>query len=1006
MKRLTALIGGVAIAVAAIAPMTPVAADDPPAPPPGPLAGDGEKDVVASTTGSYIVVMKADPLVVTVGKDNLDTATAAAQGAVLEDSHDDVLDESGVGADAKIQDFTNALNGFSAVMSHDEATKIAGNSKVAMVLPDELRQLDRSVSNGGPTLGGPQDYVVNKYLGLTANGGAYLSGYFGTDVIVGVIDSGIWPEHPSFADNGTYSDLGIELDDSVYPTCDFGNTAANPLDVPFTCNNKLLGARQIMPTYRALIGQDPDEFDSARDDDGHGTHTASTAAGNPVIPAKIFGRNVGMVSGIAPYARVIAYKGLGNLGGFTSDLTAAIDQAVADGVDVINYSVGGGANLIGSDAIAYLFAADAGVAVATSASNDGPGPGTIGGPADTPWVTTVGANTHSTNYAGSIKLDGGATLKGASVTLSLGKTALVDAEDAGGDLCLEGTLDPAEVAGKIVLCRRGGNGRAAKSFEVYSAGGAGMILYNNSDQDNLFTDNFWVPTVMVDFTEGAKVKAYIDAKGAAAKASLTTGGVTTFKPAPSMAIFSSRGPNPTAADVIKPYITAPGVQILAGNSPYPDPGFTPPGELFQAIAGTSMSSPVVAGIYALMTQAHPDWSPAMMKSAIMTTANTKVKDNDRVTQAGPFAMGSGEVKPGRATKPGSPFTPGLVYDAGFVDYLAFLCDAGPDVFANPAATCASLESSGFSTDASDLNLSSIGVAELAGSQTVIRTVTSVADKKVTFRPTVKAPQGYSVVVSPDKLVLDPGDSATFTVTITNVSAPLGEWRFGEMTWKGGGYSVRSPIAVSAVQIQTPANVVAPAGATSASFDVKFGYTGAYAANAHGLVPATVQNGVISQDPDQTVGSPDDTPDAVQAYDFAVSGAAYVRWSLPAPTADDDLDLYLLDSAGNLLAQSTNGGGSDETISLTLPADDTYTLVVHGWAVPSEPLAYALNSWVVSATPGGSMSVTGAPTSATNGQTATITVGFPAVPAGTTELGAVSHSDGTGIIGLTIIEARG
>lgn len=1004
MKRLTALIGGVALAVAAIAPITPAGAGDPPAPPPGPLAGDGEKDVVASTTGSYIVVMKADPLVVTVGRDNLDTAAAGAQGAVLEETHDDVLDESGVGAAAKIQDYTNALNGFSAVMSHAQAEKIAGNSKVSMVLPDELRQLDRADRNGDDR--GENDYVVNKFLGLTERGEAYRSGVTGEDVVVGVIDSGIWPEHPSFADDGSYSDLGIVLDDSVYPSCDFGNTADNPLDAPFTCNNKLIGARQILTTYRALIGQDPDEFNSARDDDGHGTHTASTAAGNSNVQARIFGRDYGKISGIAPRARVIAYKGLGNLGGFTSDLAAAIDQAVADGVDVINYSVGGGANLIGADAIAYLFAADAGVAVATSASNSGPAPGTIGGPADTPWVTSVGANTQTNNYYGEIKLDGGKTLKGASVTPSLGKTALVDAEDAGGDLCLAGTLVPAKVAGKIVLCRRGGNGRAAKSFEVYNAGGAGMILYNPTNDDNLFTDNFWVPTVMVDYTEGAQVKAYIDAKGAKAKAALNTGGTSKFRQAPTMAIFSSRGPNPTAADVIKPDITAPGVQVLAGNSPYPDPGFTPQGELFQSIAGTSMSSPVVAGVFALMTQVHPDWSPAMMKSAIMVTADTDVKDNDRRTQAGPFAMGAGMVDPGRVDKRGSAFNPGLVYDAGFFDYLAFLCDAGPDIFGNPAATCANLEANGFSTDASDLNLASIGVAELAGSQTMIRTVTSVADRKVTFRPTVKAPLGYSVVVSPDKLVLNPGDSATYTVTITNTSAPIGEWRFGDLTWKGGGYSVRSPIAVSAVQIQAPANVVAPPGATSASFDVKFGYTGAYTANAHGLVPATVQGDVISQDPDQTFPSADDTAAAVQAYDFPVAGAAYVRWTLPAPTPDDDLDLYLIDSAGNLVAQSTNGSGSDESISLTLPADDTYTLVVHGWSVPSAPLAYSLSSWIVSATPGGSMSVTSAPTSATNGQTATITVGFPAVPAGTTELGAVSHSDGTGVIGLTIIEARG
>ena len=99
----------------------------------------------------------------------------------------------------------------------------------------------------------------------------------------------------------------------------------------------------MLDTYRALIGADPDEYDSARDDNGHGTHTASTAAGNAGVAASIYGIPRGTISGMAPRAQVIAYKGLGNLGGFTSDLAAAIDQAVADGVDVINYSIGGGA---------------------------------------------------------------------------------------------------------------------------------------------------------------------------------------------------------------------------------------------------------------------------------------------------------------------------------------------------------------------------------------------------------------------------------------------------------------------------------------------------------------------------------------------------------------------------------------------------------------------------------------------------------------------------------------
>ena len=195
--------------------------------------------------------------------------------------------------------------------------------------------------------------------------------------------------------------------DHSRPSCEFGNTAHNPADAPFSCNNKLIGARQMLDTYRALIGAAPDEFDSARDDDGHGTHTASTAAGNADVAASMYGIPRGAVSGIAPRAHVIAYKGLGNLGGFTSDLAAAIDQAVVDGVDVINYSIGGGAGTPGADEIAFLFADDAGVYVATSAGNSGPGAATLGNPGTMPWMTTVGASTQKRFFQGTVVLGDG-----------------------------------------------------------------------------------------------------------------------------------------------------------------------------------------------------------------------------------------------------------------------------------------------------------------------------------------------------------------------------------------------------------------------------------------------------------------------------------------------------------------------------------------------------------------------------------------------------------------------
>ena len=1017
---MTALAGSAAIALAIIVPIDQAKAQTEP---PVDTSLIGSKSVVESDTGSYIVVMRADPLVTTIAPDDLDTPSAQAQGASLEASHDAVLAESGVSTDVKVQDYTNALNGFSARLSYKQAMQLAANTKVSMVLPDELRHIDttdgadqgsdRSRGGGGDDDRGEDGHGKNsgtapddlgKFLGLTGRGRAWASGVTGEGVVVGVIDTGIWPEHPSFADDGSYpqhAPLATKLDDGTPSNpCDFGNTAANPNDAPFTCNNKLIGARQVLSTYRALIGAAPDEFDSARDDEGHGTHTASTAAGNANVQATIFGRKVGKISGIAPRAQIIAYKALGNLGGFTSDLAEAIDTAVADGVDVINYSIGGGASLISGDDIAFLFASAAGVFTAVSAGNDGPGAATIGGPADVPWVTTVGANTMRRFFQGSIKLKEGPKIKGASITLGTdGNLPLVDAEFAGtSDLCLEGTLDPAKVAGKIVLCRRGGNGRVAKSKAVFDAGGKGMVLYNTTDTDNLFTDNFWVPTVHVDYTDGLKVKNYI-AQRHNPRGDIEFEGIKKIGYAPSTTIFSSRGPDPTAGDIIKPDVSAPGIQVLAGASPFTDADFVP-GELFQAIAGTSMSSPVTAGVYALLKQAHPDWTPAMAKSALMGTANTDVRNNDRVSQAGPFDMGAGMVNPGKVAARGSAFNPGLVYNAGFFDYLGFLCDTAPQIFQHPEVSCATFANNGIPTTAQNLNYPSIGIEALAGSETVTRTVTSVADSTTTFTVAVNAPAGFDVTVNPSTITVAPGATASFDVTITNVSAPNDEWRFGDLTWSGDGYNVRSPIAVKGVQLSAPAEVSGAGTDGSVSFDVKFGYTGPYAADAHGLVAATASVSTVLQDPDQTFPSPDDNQGGVVMIPFPIGDAAVARWTLKIP-GPDDIDLYLLDSGGNIVAKSTNGG-TDEEITLIAPANDTYTLAVHGWSISeTSGLAFSVQSWVVPNATGGSLSVS-APTTATSGQTVTETATWTGLAAGGSYLGAVTHADTTGVIGTTVV----
>ena len=989
--------------------------------------------VEKSRTGSYVVVMKADPLVKSMKREDLDSSVGKQRKRAIEASHDAVLKRAGVSTTRKTTDLANAVNGFAVRADLATAEKIARDPSVALVLPDELRQptalVDHSTGKGkdkanpgkghdkgkgkGHDKGGKDSKVsvngLNNFLGLTAKGEAYAKGVTGKGVLVGVIDTGIWPEHPSFAANPK---LGPKpsFDESDRSACAFGNTAWNSNDKPFACNNKLVGAREMLDTYKANTGLESFEFDSARDNEGHGTHTASTAAGNANVKAKIFGVDKGTVSGIAPDAQVIAYKALGDLGGYTSDLAGAIDQAVADGVDVINYSIGGGAETVSADTISFLFAADAGVFTAVSAGNDGPGAATIGGPADVPWVTGVGATTYPTFFKGVVKLGNGKKIVGASVTRDSRKAEFIDGARAGGagaDLCLAGTLDPAKVTGKIVLCGRGTNGRVEKSFEVARAGGVGMVLYNQTDVDDLFTDNFFVPAIMVDRTPGQQIRDWANSTRHPVGQIDVDGVVKSpLRGTPSVTSFSSRGESPSAGDIIKPDISAPGLQILAGNTPFPSPNTQPAGELFQAIGGTSMASPVVAGSYALLKQAHPDWSPAAAKSAVMTTAETKVRDNDRRTQAGPFAMGAGLAMLGKPGDKGSAFQPGLVYDAGFNEYLGFLCDEGREAFNDAEATCAALEAAGIPTTAADLNYPSIGVEAVPGATTVTRSVTHVSGKRLTVRPDVKAPAGYSVRGSPSTLNIAPGDTVTFTVTITNRgSAPSGEWRFGSLTWKGGGYEVRSPIAVKGVDIAAPTEISGTGTSGTASIEVDFGKAGEYVAVPHGLVPVEDNPGTISQDPDQTFPSPDDGA-GVDKLPFDLTGVSLARWSVVIPGGATDLDLFLLDPSGQLVAQSTNGGTNEE-ITLPNPEAGTYTLVVHGWAVGTPDLPYNLRSALVPSATGGSLQVTsGSPFTATVGSSTTVGLSWSGLTAGQDYLGTVSHQVDGSEAALTVVDVTG
>jgi subtilisin family serine protease len=990
-------------------------------------AGAGPVDVIAQTAeveAPYVVVMEAPPVL---GNEALAPAgeeppdpenpAVAEYTAELEAEKTAALESAGIDASALVASFDFAVNGFSAALTPAEAESLATQKGVLSVQRDYLRQLHTSDSP--------------EFLGLDDRGGAWDSGFTGAGVVVGVIDSGIWPEHPSFA---ARPDLGppaitletIDLDpdpavEKLSTGCDFGDTGHDPEDLPFECNNKLIGARDMRFLYEEIIGSET--YATARDYDGHGSHTASTAAGNPDVEASIFGRAFGEVSGIAPDAQIVAYSACGDQGCFGGDLAGAIDQAVADGVDVINYSIGSDTpGLLGPDDIAFLFAADAGVFAATSSGNAGPGAGTVGSPASVPWVTTVGASLQKKTYVAEAITGDGASqsrwsrwfkrdsgrYEGASITPGTdGQLPFVDAANHGNELCDPAVDFTGDISGKVVLCLRGGPARVEKSRAVAEAGGLGMVLYNPDDTQDLLTDNHLVPSVHVNFTDGSAMKQYIADNGDAATVEITDGERERER-GNTMAAFSSRGPvgAPASDDIIKPDVTAPGVQILAGNSMTPTLGAQ--GELFQSISGTSMSSPHVAGLLALLKQAHPDWSPAVAKSALMTTARQDVRKEDGTTRADPFDFGAGHVDPeGRASRDGSIFNPGLAYEAGFNEYLGFLCDAAPEIFANPTATCDNLAAALIPTIATNLNYPSIAVSEVPGAKTVTRTVTNVSDETSTYRARVDEPSGYDVTVTPDRITLAPGESATFEVAFLNQGAPVGEWRFGSLAWVDGRNRVRSPIAVKAVAIEFPDSVSGTGAAGTVSIPVAFGYTGPYLPGAHGLAPDAPIAGTVTQDPDNTTWSPAEVGAGTTAHQIPVSDAAHFRITLntadltPANAAID-IDLYLYNSVGEEVASST-AGGTAEIIDLRVPANDTYTLYVHGWQTTGIEVAYNIHTWTVpAAAGGGSLAITAAPPSATIGTLANVDATWTGLATGN-YLGAVSHSDGTTTFGYTLVE---
>ena len=878
-----------------------------------------------------------------------------------------------VGA-TRIYDYRYSLNGFAASLNKGQVAKLRATNGVVSVQRDTLSQ---PLTDNSPS-----------FLGLNASGGIWSQlggqGSAGEDVIIGVVDTGIWPEHPSFADTN-YGPPPA----TWHGTCQTGEQWSKA-----NCSDKLIGARYYNKGFGHFGGGLQDDFQSARDLEGHGTHTSSTAGGNANVEATIVGRSFGLISGMAPRARIAAYKACWPGGCATSDLNAAIDDAVADGVDVINYSIGDGdPDFLDSDDVAFLFARQANVFVAASAGNDGPGASTTdhGGP----WLTTVGASTQNRSFVGTVTLGNGQTFKGVQVTNALPSTPLVDGKAAGDTGCLE-DLVPAQVAGKIVLCE-GSFSRASRSRAVKAAGGVGMILYTAAENDSLMSDTHHVPTVHVQNSAGLAIRAYTVSAGASATASLS-GMTKEFGGGNTMAAFSSRGPllpsSRSTGDLLKPDITAPGVQILAGNTPTDTNAL--PGQLFQAIGGTSMSSPHIAGIGALLRDRHPSWTPDQMQSAIMTSARQNVFKQDGVTPADPFDFGAGHVVPNGAANPG------LVYPVSFDDYRGFLRSQGLCTLCfgtSPAPVMAP----------TDLNVPSVTIRTLAGVRTVTRKVKNVGAAG-TYRVNVAAPAGVDVDVSPNRLNLSAGQTATYQIAFTaNEDAVFDEYAFGSLTWSDrGGHSVRIPLVIRPVAIAAPAEITGTGTFGTANRTVTLGYDGNFAVAPQGLLAATTQTQTVVDDPTNNFDT--DDPNGNQGFnvhEFNVgSGTPFARFQLFDDFTDgeDDIDLYLYRVSGDdleLVGQSTSAT-SAERIDLRSPAAGTYRLYVHGWETDGADAVYTLFSWLVPTTAAGNMTATSSTSSATVGGTANITVSWSGLTAGTKYLGRLSYRNGSTEIGSTIV----
>ncbi|TKY55373.1 Subtilisin protease SBT1.2 [Spatholobus suberectus] len=675
-----------------------------------------------------------------------------------------------------IYSYRNVMSGFAARLTEEELRAVEKKNGFISAHPERI--LSRQTTH------------TPQFLGLQPKMGLWKESNFGKGVIVGVLDSGITPDHPSF------SDAGMPPPPPKWKgRCELNVTA---------CNNRLIGARSFNLAAKAMKGAE-----APIDEDGHGTHTASTAAGAFVDYAEVLGNAKGTAAGIAPYAHLAIYRVCFGEDCPESDILAALDAAVEEGVDVISISLGLSEPLPffnDSTAIGAFAAMQKGIFVSCAAGNFGPFHGSLVNGA--PWILTVGASNIDRSIVATAKLGNGQEFDGESVfqppdfsptLLPLAYAGKNGKQEAA--FCANGSLNDIDFRGKVVLCERGGGiGRIAKGGEVKRAGGAAMILMNDESSGfSLLADVHVLPATHVSYDAGLKIKAYINSSATPTATILFQGTIIGNSLSPAVSSFSSRGPNLPSPGILKPDIIGPGVNILAAW-PFPLNNKANSKSTFNIMSGTSMSCPHLSGVAALLKSSHPHWSPAAIKSAIMTSADIinfkhKLIVDETLRPADIFATGSGHVNPSRANDPG------LVYDIKPDDYIPYLCGLGygdmeVGIIAHRTIKCSETSS----IPEGELNYPSFSVV-LGSSQTFTRTVTNVGEANLSYAVMVMAPEGVDVKVQPNKLYFsDANQKETYSVTFsrTELGNETAKYAQGFLQWISAKHTVRSPILVNFV----------------------------------------------------------------------------------------------------------------------------------------------------------------------------------------------------------------